>query len=186
ATDLARLYVLKNYLLQGYEQVVWLDADFLVFDPEEFVLPTSQYAFGREVWVQKDNSGKLRAYKKIHNAFMMFNKGNSFLDFYIETAERLLWKNTGSIPPQFIGPKLLTALHNIALFPVMEEAAMLSPLVVKDIIKGAGTALDMFIAQSPSKISGANLCVSSCERGELVENEIQHLITRLRSGEHIC
>jgi hypothetical protein len=67
---------------------------------------------------------KLRAYVKVRNAFLMFRKGNHFLDFYTATAQRLLRLNQGSMPPQFIGPKLLTALHNVAICPVMETAGM--------------------------------------------------------------
>ena len=79
----------------------------------------------------------------------MFRRGDSFLDFYTDTAVRLLSRNTGSVPPQFIGPKLLTALHNIAGLPVMDAAGMLSPAVVRDLVRGEGTALDLFIRHSP-------------------------------------
>jgi hypothetical protein len=50
-------------------------------------------------------------YVKVHNAFMMFRQGNHFPDFYTDAAERLLDLNQGAMPAQFIGPKLLTALH---------------------------------------------------------------------------
>jgi hypothetical protein len=90
AADLTRLMVLQEALRDGFETVVWLDADFLIFDPGNFVLPDGPYAIGREVWLQHDRYGKLKVYKKVHNAFLMFRQGNGFLDFYLETAERLL------------------------------------------------------------------------------------------------
>ncbi|MCW9025353.1 MAG: hypothetical protein OQK73_11840 [Gammaproteobacteria bacterium] len=182
ASDLARLVALQDALSRGYKTVVWLDADFLIFNPEKFILPDLPYAMGREVWVQRDKSiksgkpGKLKFYKKIHNALLMFCDSNSFLDFYIETAERLLSLNKGTVPSQFIGPKLLTALHNIAIFPVMETAGMLSPLVIKDILQGNGAALDLFIENSPQPVTGANLCISSCERQEVSAKEMDQLI----------
>ncbi len=182
ATDLARLMVLKQALVKGYETVVWLDADFLIFDPDNFVLPNEPYAAGREVWVQFDQKAKLRVYNKVHNAFLMFKQGNSFLDFYAETAERLLQQNQGYIPPQYIGPKLLSALHNISFLPVMETAGMLSPLVIKDILQGGGEALEMFIDQSTHSIAGANLCTSSCNRGEASIDEIEQLIEMLQEN----
>jgi hypothetical protein len=123
ASDLARLRVLQDALNEGYQAVVWLDADFLIFNAAAFVLPDSPYAVGREVWVQQDNNDKLRVYNKVHNAFLMFRQGNSFLDFYAETAQRLLARNQGMVPPQFIGPKLLTALHNVAVLPVLETGS---------------------------------------------------------------
>ena len=183
ATDLARLLVLKDALDSGVETVVWLDADFMIFNPSAFVLPDdlpdAAYAVGREVWVQPDNAGKLKVYKKVHNAFLLFREGNSFLDFYIETAQRLLRSNEGTMPPQFIGPKLLTALRNIAMLPVMETAGMLSPSVIKDMIRGEGPALELFNAHSPQPIAGANLCSSSCDSQEVADTEMVQLIDTL-------
>lgn len=178
-SDLARLLCLREALQEDYQRVIWLDADFLIFNPSLFIVPSELYAVGREVWVQHDKHGKLKVYKKVHNAFLMFCQGNHFLDFYIETATRLLSKNTGRVPSQFIGPKLLTALHNVASLPVMEPAGMLSPLVIKDIIQGNGIALDRFTEASPQPIAGANLCISSCQRNEVSENEVSKLIERL-------
>lgn len=179
ATDLARLLILQDALDSGYEAVIWLDADFLIFNPSKFELPAHPYAVGREVWIQNDKRGKLKVYKKVHNAFLMFRKQNGFLDFYRETAERLLSLNQGTIPPQFIGPKLLTALHNIAILPVAESAGMLSPMVIMDMIEGEGAALDKFIKHSPQPIAAANLCLSSCERDDLSDKSIERLIELL-------
>lgn len=165
ATDLGRLRLLQAGLKEGYQCVIWCDADFLIFDCERFTLPGSDYALGREVWIQADPGGKPRAYRKVHNAFLMFRNGNHFLDFYADTAERLLRLNQGVMPPQFIGPKLLTALHNIVQCPVMETAGMLSPLVIRDILKGGGSALDLFHLKTPFEIYAANLS------GSLVSGE---------------
>ncbi len=163
ASDLARLYAIRKGLFEGYQSLVWIDADFYIFNPEQFTLPDSSYAVGREVWVQQDKRGHLKTYRKVHNAFLMFRLGNPFLEFYLQTAEKLLQQNSGDIPPHFIGPKLLTALHNICQLPVMESAGMLSPWVLKDILKGQGDALKTFIQQSCTPIAGANLCSSLTE-----------------------
>lgn len=179
ASDLARLYALEEAINRGYEAAIWLDADFLIFDPEYFLLPDKPYAVGREVWVQHDRQNNLKIYKKVHNAFLLFRKGNSFLKFYRESAERLLRQNEGGMPPQFIGPKLLTALHNVAQLPVFEPAGMLSPLVIKDIVKGEGDALQHFINKSSVRIAGANLCISSCEKKEVTCADMEQAINAL-------
>lgn len=178
ATDLARLKLLQNRLEEHYQTVVWCDADFLIFSPKQFNLPNHLYAIGREVWIQSnnDNSNKLVAKTKVHNAFMMFRRGNNFLDFYTDTAERLLNLNTGSIPPQFIGPKLLSAIHNIAYCHVLETAGMLSPIVIKDIANKGGKAFDLFQSKSNEKIAAANLCSSLFGRGEVTQQEIEQCI----------
>jgi len=181
ATDLARIKAMRSFLNRGYERVVWCDADFLIFAPKQFVLPGESYALGREVWVQEsaDNPGKLAARVKVHNAFLLFCQHNVFLDFYIDIAERLLTKNVGSMPPQFIGPKFLTAIHNIAQCPVLETAGMLSPLVINDIVAESGPALTLFRQRSTEPIAAANLCSSLWAIDSLSTSRIETVIEQL-------
>ena len=179
ATDIARLQLLRQGLANGYECVVWCDADFLIFDPGNFDLPRGDCAFGREIWVQRDDRGGLRAYPKLHNAFLLFRRGNPVLDFYLDTAQRLLRLNQGGMPPQFIGPKLLTALHNIACFPVFDRAGMLSPPVMRDILSGGGPALDLFLQKSPCPPAAANLSSSLIEAESFTQAEMATLIRTL-------
>jgi len=185
ATDLARLKLLQYYLQKSYTTVIWCDADFLVFSPKKFELIPHKYALGREVWIQhKSQSEKTLTSKvKVHNAFMMFRQNNSFLDFYTETAERLLMLNTGAMPPQFIGPKLLTALHNIVQCPIAEHAGMLGPLVIKDICQQTGPALDLFLEKSKQPIYAANLCSSLYSQGEISVEQIEMCISLLQDSE---
>lgn len=182
ATDLARLYALRNGLELDFQNVVWLDADFFIFQPDTFRIPDSSFAVGREVWIQHDKSNRLKTYRKVHNAFLMFRQGNPFLDFYIETASKLLHQNSGDMPPQFIGPKLLTALHNICSLPVMEAAGMLSPLILRNILEGKRDALDLFIQHSPIPISGANLCSSLTGLESLDSAHMGEIMDRLELG----
>ena len=179
ASDLARLKWMQASLADSYQCVVWCDADFLIFDAQRFILPGTDYALGREVWVQQDKGGKLRVYKKVHNAFLMFRRGNHFIDFYTDTAERLLRLNRGRMPPQFIGPKLLTALHNIAICPVLENAAMLSPLVMRDLLVGKGDALALFGEKSAELPAGVNLSCSLSEAEGFSDSDMETLIAIL-------
>ncbi len=176
ASDLGRLRLLQSGLDEGYQTVIWCDADFLIFKPDHFSLPDSAYALGRELWIQSADTGKLKVYCKVHNAFLMFRQNNCFLDFYADTAERLLWLNQGGMPAQFIGPKLLTALHNIIKCPVMESAGMLSPVVIRDLLNGGGKALDMFRLKSPVEIYGANLSASLFGQAGFSEHDMSRLI----------
>ncbi|MGJ8669873.1 MAG: hypothetical protein ACSHXK_10335 [Oceanococcus sp.] len=183
ASDLARLRWLQDLLREGYQQVLWLDADFLIFHPQALNLPDADYAVGREVWVQADGHGKWKAWKKVHNAALMFrNQGdghNSFLDFYADTAQRMLQTNTQGMPAQFIGPKLLTALHNVVQLPVMEDMGMLSPAVVEDLLGANNGALACMHKRSTKDLAGANLCRSSVSGGELENADMHALVERL-------
>ena len=183
ASDLGRLKALKAALGDGYQTVIWCDADFLIFLPEKLDLPPENFGLGREIWIQRDRrSGKPRAYTKVHNAFLFFREGNAFLDFYADSAERLIHTHDGPFAPQFLGPKLLTAIHNIVQCPVVESAGMLSPLVIKDLLNGSGPFLDLFRKHARHPIAAANLCGSLTANGEMSDQEVSDLIDLLLSG----
>jgi len=158
-TDLARLRLLLGALQEGYGRAVWLDADILVFTPDQLLLPETTYAVGREVWVQRQG-GKLRAYRKVHNALLMTSKGDSFLPFYADAAERLLERAAPPLVPQFIGPKFLTAQHNIAGLHVCESVGMLSALALRDVVTGGGSALDLTVGGHETPPAAFNLSAS--------------------------
>ena len=182
-SDLARLKALKSALRDEYHTVIWCDADFLVFSPEKFDLPPDDFGLGREIWIQRDDrSGRPRAYIKIHNAFLFFRKGNAFLDFYMDSAERLIRKHNGPFAPQFLGPKFLTAIHNIVSCHVVEAAGMLSPLVIKDLLNGSGPFLDLFLKHMRHPIAAANLCGSLTTNGEMSDQEVSDVVDLLLSG----
>ncbi len=192
ATDLARLYWCAHFLRQNYETVVWMDSDFLIFNPGQFTLPDTQslperYQLGREVWIQEPETGtsarpgslKPRAYVKVHNAYLLFRRGNHFLDFYLEHAERLLEKTSGPMPPQFIGPKLLTAIHNVVQCPVHESAGMLSPLIMTELGQPRQPATSLYKRKIKAPTYAANLCHSLFQRQKLTQAEMLSAIDYL-------
>ena len=160
AADLGRLSALQAALAEEFETVVWLDADTLVFDPARFELPAGPYALGRELWVEPAPGGGVKTWNKVHNAFLMFRSGNPFLDFYRHAAERIVGLHEGPMVSQLVGPKLLTALHNLIQCPVLEEAAVLAPAVAADLLAGGGRCLDAFRAHTAAPPAVVNLCAS--------------------------
>ena len=104
ASDLARLDALAVALDEGYRTVVWWDADTLIFEPERVVLPDASYAVGREVWLQPP-TGRPRAHVKVHNALLMYRRGNPFLSFYRHAAERIVRAHEGPMVPQLVGQR---------------------------------------------------------------------------------
>lgn len=164
ATDLARLRLMQHYLKRGHPRVFWLDADMLVFEPKRFDPCAGDHAVGREVWVQKTDKGRLKAYRKVHNAFLMTSACDSFLPFYAEAAERMLRRAEPPLVPQFIGPKLMTALHNISGLAVEERAGMLSPLALRDLLRGDGKAQEMTVEGHGLPPAAYNLSASYCGR----------------------
>lgn len=179
AADLARLHALEAALAEGYGQALWVDADVLVLAPGALALPSAGALFGREVWVQEDGAGGLRTYRRIHNAFMAFARGDPVLPFYRQAAERILKRHQGPMVPQLIGPKLLTLLHNAIGFEVFEEAGMLSPLVARDLLAGGGEALDRYLERSPAVPLAVNLCGSLAGEDGLGHAEFARLVSLL-------
>ena len=166
--DLARLDWIAELLDAGWDRVIWLDADVLVFAPERLTaalaLPAGGYLFGREVWVQPDAKGRPHARRNLHNALLAFAPDNPVLDFYRHAARRVLGRHDGPPVPQLIGPKLLTALDNMIQLDATWAVGMASPLVVRDLAAGGGPALTCLKQTAPTPPAALNLCASLASR----------------------
>lgn len=189
AADLARLYWIEQVLAEGcWESVTWIDADVFIGGVGAVPKPSDGgYLLGREVWVQpakkavgKRTKGALEARVNIHNAFMSFTPKNPFLAFYRDSAHRMLTRLDGGAPMQLVGPKFLTALHHMIGLPVTDAVGMTSPLVLADVLKGGGAALDLLRAKTLSPPVGYNLCGSLIGRDSdgvvMTEDQITALV----------
>jgi len=160
ATDYARLKLLLRALAEGYEQVIWFDADVLIFDQSLRINFKGSCAFGQEVWVQ-EHEGRMSARRNVHNAVCVFRQECVVLPFLIHAVESVMQRvDPAYISPQMVGPKLLTALHSICSFDLLPEVGALSPDVVADICVGKGPALDLLRRKSEVKPKAVNLCAS--------------------------
>ncbi|MBK1696756.1 hypothetical protein [Rhodovibrio salinarum] len=191
--DLARLDWIAELLAAGWQRVIWLDADVIVFAPDRLTaaltLPDSGYLFGREVWIQPDARGHPRARRNLHNALLAFQPDNPVLDFYRHAARRVLARHDGPPVPQLIGPKLLTALDNMIQLDGTWAVGMASPLVVRDLAAGGGPALACLHAATPTPPAAMNLCASyaghTADDVTLAPNVLEAAIAFLhRTGDH--
>lgn len=182
-SDLARLLQMQLALYRGYDRVIWCDADLLIFD--DFEPAADPESFGRECWLQSAGAG-IKSYRKIHNAWMSFDKNSVVLDFYRNRAEALLRIVEAPVVPQFIGPKLLTAWHNIVPFAVEERVGMLSPLATNALLTGNKKVLNVQRDGHALPLCAVNLS-ASCEGKEidgisLAGADYQQLIEGLLRG----
>lgn len=160
-TDLARLILMRERLRAGADRAVWIDADVLVFAPDHLVLdPNHDHGVGREIWVSCDAAGRWRVRRHVHNAVLYFEAGAPALDFLIHATRRVVERLEQPASPQIAGPKLLSSLHNLVAFPVLEPAGMLSPAVLADLLLGDGPALRRQTQARRAPMAAANLCHS--------------------------
>ena len=159
--DLARLLLIRDALANDYQRACWLDADVLLFAPQRLELPDNdECAFGREYWMQKDRGGRWQVRRNVHNAICSFVAGCPVLPFLIRTTERIIARaDAEHIAPQMVGPKLLSALHNLTGFELIDTIGALSPAVLDDLERGGGEALRAMPA-APEPLAGINLCAS--------------------------
>ncbi len=172
ASDLGRLHWIAS-VLEDADAAVWMDIDTLVFAPSCFDVGEFDDAlFGLEYWLQLSDA-KPRVYRNVHNAFCGFTRGSATLPFLIQTVERLVERvDEEHIPPQFVGPKLLTGLHSIVQFPLNASAGAISPLLERLILEPADT-LDWYLDQLSEPVCAANLCMSlDGDRSELIDRLI--------------
>jgi hypothetical protein len=169
AADYARLVFLQKALEEGFEQVIWLDADVLVFDQALVFEFTGTCAFGHEVWIQ-ERDGKLEARSNVHNAVCVFRQGCVILPFLLHTIIAMMKKvDPAHLAPQFVGPKLLSALHPLCDFALLPQVGAMSPLVVADICKGSISALNLMRFKSIISPLAVNLCASLISADEAVK-----------------
>ena len=134
-SDLARLLYIKE-ALDNFERVLWLDIDVLIFAPSQFLIAPTPYLFGEERWIQPHKKG-WKIYKNACNAFCQFERGNPFLDFYIDTILRIIKRaDPNYIAPQMIGPKLLSALHSAVTLPLTTHVGSASPWLIRELAGG--------------------------------------------------
>lgn len=162
-TDLARLGVLRERLAQGYQRVVWIDADVLIFRPDEFRLPNSAGALlCREVWCWQDAQGQLHHRSGINNAVMLFERGHPLLDFLHHAATELFdHLKPEQIGPNAIGTEFLSRLGRLYPLKLLTQVACLSPLLVEALFtERQPDLLRQHAVQFGHPIHAVNLCRS--------------------------
>ena len=184
-TDLARLnWMQREFASAGAPDVIaWLDADTLVFAPAlADVSVPGDCIFGREHWLQHESSGrpgKLRAYRSIHNAYCAFRRNSPTLPFLIETVQRLIAQvDPARIAPQFVGPKLLSALHNIVKLDFDDRFGAISPTHARLLLEGASAK------SLPGNRSGP-LCAANLSQslqGEIDRLPLIEYLLKMRDG----
>ena len=178
AADLGRLQWMQT-LLRQFDVVVWFDIDVLVFAPARLQLSlyNRDCVFGQEHWLQVDRrSGQPAIYRNVHNAYMAFSRDSSTLPFLTDTVVELMSRvDPAYIAPQFVGPKLLSSLHNTVGFALEPGVGAFSGLFRQAMLDGDADLLRLFSRRVDTPVYAANLCLSLTDDEDRMQRFIEHL-----------
>lgn len=184
-TDVARLHLLRERLDQGWQRVVWVDADVLVFAPQRLELDDdAPYALCPEFWVRPAPFAAPEVIEKVNNAIMLVTRGQPMLDFWTFAVEEILRVNaTGQIGPLITGTDFYTNLARIMPLRVVPGVQLISPCTVHDIAQGGGEFLDVWMRNVAGPVGAINLCASLQDREfrgfRLDADDMQRAVDRL-------
>lgn len=163
-SDLARLEIAKELLADGYDRTIWVDADIVIFNPDNFAIDISEeYAFCREVWLAPGKYGRPITQKRINNAISVFVQGNHFLDFYSHACNSLV-KHKSSVNSTDVGTVFLSTLYNALPFQLINTVGLFSPSVLQAIDGDVAHVLSGYMREVGTPLCAANLCGSLCGR----------------------
>lgn len=180
-SDLARLEAAKQFLSSGYERVIWVDADVLVFDPDRFRIDVvEEYAFCRELWLAQDESGMLNLFRRVHNAVSVYVTGNHFLDFYSFASQRIVREQDAPTSLD-IGTRFLSSVHRFLPHPLLENVGMFSPALLQLIDQRRTDVLSEYRESFGKPVYAANLCASLSGQPDLgvglLDRVVDHLLS---------
>jgi hypothetical protein len=119
------------------------------------------YGYCREVWVEKDRSGRLNASFKVNNAACLFRNENlarTHLDDYIAACTSIVAGLTRVRDHTEVGTKLLTSWDRQRPLPILRGFGIISPVIMQAILTSDTEALKLFMSWQDGPLHGANLC----------------------------
>lgn len=161
-TDVARLYLLRERLAQGWQRVAWIDADVLVFAPERFALDeAAPYALCSEIWVRALADRPVEFLEKVNNAVLQVAQGQPMLDFWIFAVEEILRVHAPhEIGLLTAGTRFFTDLAKAMPLRALRNVGLFSAPLLRELAAGGGPLLEQWALRFGQPIAAANLCAS--------------------------
>jgi len=160
--DLARLVLIRRNLELGYDRVLWIDADVVVFDPSALSVDVeAPYAYSREVWVERSAGGALKFLAKVNNSACLFSNSReafAHLNGYIARCKSTIAGLRTITDHTIVGTRLLTALNRKKPLPILPGFALFSPAILEAILESNRSLLMAFAKLHEGRIGAANLC----------------------------
>ncbi len=172
-TDIGRLLWLQKLLTEGWDRVIWLDADILIFDP---ALRIEAEAVGREVWISKGLRDGFRAAESVNNCVLSMSAGSSLLERLLDATMAEAAAFRAPPHPRTLGPDLFRRLHAAQPLPTAPDIAMASPPMIAGLAAGDPASLAAHRTVWKGLVRAANLCGSLIEDDDLALQAVDRLL----------
>lgn len=160
-TDLGRLCLMQALFDEGAEDVVWIDADVLVFDPENFHLPVRPgFLVIDEVTVGPGAQGEpFASARGVNGAVLGASRGHALFGIYRDAIESLVRDcRPGAVPRTIAGPQLLTVLAQTHVMARLTSVGLFTPAILNDLVHGRDAMPRFFSQTFGHRVAAANLC----------------------------
>lgn len=161
-TDLSRLILARNQLIEGADLVIWVDADLVIYARDQFKISLLEpYTYCREVVTSCDSHGRMSFVTRVNNAVCSFNReAIPHLDDYIYACARNVWDASELYDNAEVGTKLLSVAHHRLHFSLIQNVGLFHPTVLQAILDEDLEFLKFIRVSQGSPIFAANLCNS--------------------------
>jgi len=157
-SDLARLELAHLYLEQGWDRVIWVDADLIICDPENFIIDNSKsYLFCRELWMTLRND-EIVFSERVNNSISVFCKENNFLNFYRSACYSIIKNKQPKLAHTDIGTGFLTKL--IDVLPLIKTSVVFSPFLLSAFYRNDKNIIADYLYHLTVPIQAVNLCLT--------------------------
>ena len=117
------------------------------------------YAFAHELFLHVDDAGKTTPIEGLNNALMVFERGQTMLDSYLEAClARLRALPPGPVPRTALGPELLKELARAAPLATLDGVGLFTLAIMQQIAAGGGPLVQECMRRSRGPLRAANLC----------------------------
>lgn len=164
-TDLGRTMLMQDCLDSGSNgsggPVCWVDADVLVFAPDELRLPPVVGLTGvREITPLVDDEGVLSfSAAGINGAVLAEAAGGTGLAAYARAIEvRVAAAPAGAVPRTIAGPLLLTELALSLDIAVFDHVGLVTPALGGELLRGETRIAAAYARAFGAPLHAANLC----------------------------
>lgn len=160
-TDIARLVLMQSGFGRGYRQVVWCDADLVVFDPDVLALPDADGLTAiDEVTVGPGSDGSLMVSPRTVNGALLAATRDAgvFLHYFDEVLRVVREHPPGPVPRTIAGPLLLTRIARESKVATLPNVGLFTPAILLELAQGREALPGTFMHHFGHAVAAANLC----------------------------